>query len=257
MNGIGNEIVVVDLRAGAPAIAAEEARAAAAPQGAPFDQLMALYPPRTPGTDAFMRIYNNDGSEAGACGNGTRCVAWIVADAERQGRARPSRPRPGCSTAGRATTACSPSTWARRASPGTRFRWPRNSATRAPSNCRSGRSTRRCCIRRRSSTWAIRTRSSGSTTSTPTISPASGRCSENHPIFPERANISLAHIVDREHIVDAHLGARRRPDAGLRLGRLRDGGRRGAPQAHGAQGDGDAARRRADRSSGARATTTC
>jgi diaminopimelate epimerase len=84
MNGIGNEIVVVDLRAGAaqnPAkIAPEEARAAAMPQGAPYDQLMALYPPRTPGTDAFVRIYNNDGSEAGACGNGMRCVASIVSD---------------------------------------------------------------------------------------------------------------------------------------------------------------------------------
>ena len=37
---------------------------------------MVLQPPRTPGTDAFMRIYNTDGSESGACGNGTRCVAW-------------------------------------------------------------------------------------------------------------------------------------------------------------------------------------
>jgi diaminopimelate epimerase len=40
---------------------------------------MALYPSRTPGTDAFIRIYNNDGSEAGACGNGMRCVADLVA----------------------------------------------------------------------------------------------------------------------------------------------------------------------------------
>ena len=81
MNGIGNEIVVVDLRARGGAIAPEEARAAAAPQGgAPYDQLMALYAPRTPGTDAFIRIYNNDGSEAGACGNGMRCVASLVAN---------------------------------------------------------------------------------------------------------------------------------------------------------------------------------
>jgi diaminopimelate epimerase len=78
MNGIGNEIVVVDLRAGGAKIAPEEARAAASPGGAPYDQLMALYPPRTPGTDAFIRIYNNDGSEAGACGNGMRCVASLV-----------------------------------------------------------------------------------------------------------------------------------------------------------------------------------
>ena len=82
MNGIGNEIVVVDLRKVAakitPQITEDEARAAAAPAGAPYDQLMALYPPRSPGTDAFVRIYNNDGSEAGACGNGMRCVASLV-----------------------------------------------------------------------------------------------------------------------------------------------------------------------------------
>ncbi|MGZ5835850.1 MAG: diaminopimelate epimerase [Xanthobacteraceae bacterium] len=78
MNGLGNEIVVVDLRAQPAKISAAEARAAATPKGAPYDQLMALYPPRTPGTDAFVRIYNNDGSEAGACGNGMRCVADIV-----------------------------------------------------------------------------------------------------------------------------------------------------------------------------------
>ena len=79
MNGIGNEIVVVDMRARGGTIGPEEARAAAAPGGAPYDQLMALYPSRTPGTDAFIRIYNNDGSEAGACGNGMRCVADLVA----------------------------------------------------------------------------------------------------------------------------------------------------------------------------------
>jgi len=78
MNGIGNEIVVVDMRNAAAEIASAEARAAAVPEGAPYDQLMALYPPRTPGTDAFVRIYNNDGTEAGACGNGMRCVADLV-----------------------------------------------------------------------------------------------------------------------------------------------------------------------------------
>src|SRR3974390_1147032 len=84
MNGIGNEIVVVDLRAGGSRIEAEEAHAAAGPDGTPYDQMMALYPPRTPGTDAFIRIYNNDGSEAGACGNGMRCVVRRVFEATGQ-----------------------------------------------------------------------------------------------------------------------------------------------------------------------------
>jgi diaminopimelate epimerase len=78
MNGLGNEIVVVDMRGTGGAISAADARAAAQAGGAPYDQLMALYAPRTPGTDAFVRIYNNDGSEAGACGNGMRCIAEIL-----------------------------------------------------------------------------------------------------------------------------------------------------------------------------------
>ena len=83
MNGLGNEIVVVDLRAepgaaAAGAVTAADARAAAGPGGAPCDQLMILQAPRTPGTDAFVRIYNNDGSEVGACGNGMRCAAELV-----------------------------------------------------------------------------------------------------------------------------------------------------------------------------------
>src|SRR3954464_15639225 len=78
MNGLGNEIVVVDMRARGGVITGAEARAVARPQGVPFDQLMALYAPRTPGTDAYVRIYNKDGSEAGACGNGMRCVAELL-----------------------------------------------------------------------------------------------------------------------------------------------------------------------------------
>ena len=75
MNGLGNEIVIVDLRRAPRPIAAAEARAAARRES--YDQLMALYPARG-GADASVRIYNNDGSEAGACGNGMRCVASLV-----------------------------------------------------------------------------------------------------------------------------------------------------------------------------------
>src|SRR5215471_6124616 len=78
MNGLGNEIVVVDMRQSPAAITPAEARAVAVPRGAPYDQLMALFPARTPGTDAYVRIFNNYGSESGACGNGTRCIADIV-----------------------------------------------------------------------------------------------------------------------------------------------------------------------------------
>jgi len=76
MNGLGNEIVVVDMRSSPNRITAADARSAAA--GVRYDQLMAIYPPRSADTDAFVRIFNNDGSEAGACGNGMRCVADIL-----------------------------------------------------------------------------------------------------------------------------------------------------------------------------------
>lgn len=78
MNGIGNEIVVLDLRGTSIVVSPQEARAIARAPGLAYDQLMVLHDPRSHGTDAFMRIYNNDGSESGACGNGTRCVAWAL-----------------------------------------------------------------------------------------------------------------------------------------------------------------------------------
>jgi diaminopimelate epimerase len=78
MNGLGNEIVVVDLRGSRAAISSADARAVAGPNGASYDQLMALHAPRVSGTDAYVRIYNSDGSESGACGNGMRCIAALV-----------------------------------------------------------------------------------------------------------------------------------------------------------------------------------
>jgi diaminopimelate epimerase len=78
MNGLGNEITVLDLRGTSLRVSAAEARAIASDPRSRFDQLMVLHDPVSPGTDAFLRIYNTDGSESGACGNGTRCVAWAM-----------------------------------------------------------------------------------------------------------------------------------------------------------------------------------
>ena len=79
MNGLGNEIVMVDVRGTQKIFSPAEVRAIAAASRTRFDQLMVLHDPKTAGTVAFLRIYNADGSEAGACGNGTRCIAWVVA----------------------------------------------------------------------------------------------------------------------------------------------------------------------------------
>jgi diaminopimelate epimerase len=79
MNGLGNEIVVLDLRGHEHVVTPVEARALGKSPGLHFDQMMVLHDPRTPDTAAYVLIYNIDGSEAGACGNGTRCVAWYLA----------------------------------------------------------------------------------------------------------------------------------------------------------------------------------
>ncbi len=84
MNGLGNEILVLDLRADPEEVPAAAARALARPGVLPFDQAMVLYPPRRDGSAGFVRILNSDGTESGACGNGTRCIAAL--EAERTGR---------------------------------------------------------------------------------------------------------------------------------------------------------------------------
>jgi diaminopimelate epimerase len=79
MNGLGNEIVVVDFRKSNQRFTARQAAEIADNARSHFDQMMVLHAPKAPGTEAFVRIYNTDGSEAQACGNGTRCIGWLVA----------------------------------------------------------------------------------------------------------------------------------------------------------------------------------
>ena len=84
MHGLGNDFVVLDARGAALALTPERRRAIADRRlGVGCDQLIVLEPPTERGADVFMRIYNPDGGEAGACGNATRCVASVVMD-ERQ-----------------------------------------------------------------------------------------------------------------------------------------------------------------------------
>ncbi len=80
MNGAGNAILVLDLRGSGLTATGADARALAATKGLAYDQLMVLNDPRAPGEDAFMTIFNRDGSLSASCGNGTRCVAHYLAE---------------------------------------------------------------------------------------------------------------------------------------------------------------------------------
>ncbi len=75
MNGLGNEILVVDVRGKPTNVRGTGAARVAAMPGLRFDQMMVLRDPKSAGTLSYMTIFNTDGSEAEACGNGTRCVA--------------------------------------------------------------------------------------------------------------------------------------------------------------------------------------
>jgi diaminopimelate epimerase len=80
MQGAGNDFAVIDCRAGAALPDAEQIRRMGDRHfGIGFDQLLSIEAPTSPGAVASYRILNQDGSFAGQCGNGARCVAhWLV-----------------------------------------------------------------------------------------------------------------------------------------------------------------------------------
>jgi diaminopimelate epimerase len=197
MNGLGNEILIVDLRDGTPAPTPDEARAIHA-SGLTFDQLMTLEPGR--GSDLSTLILNNDGSESSACGNGTRCVAWLVM--QETGRDRltiSTKAGPLVATAGSAPLTITVDMGA------PRFGWQdiplaeEFSDTRAielqigpidapvlhsPSVVNVGNP--------HAIFWVEDVNAYDLGRFGPLL--------ENHPIFPERANISLAHVTASDAI---------------------------------------------------------
>jgi diaminopimelate epimerase len=82
MHGAGNDFVVLDLRDGQPAPDADlAAQLADRHTGVGCDQILTIEAPRSADSVASYRIWNSDGSAAGQCGNGARCVAaWLVRD---------------------------------------------------------------------------------------------------------------------------------------------------------------------------------
>jgi diaminopimelate epimerase len=200
MNGIGNEIVVLDLRDSKHVVTAEEARAVASQ--VPYDQLMVLQPPRYDGTEAFIRIYNNDGSEAGACGNGMRCVVRRLFESTGQQTATFETragllncwqgPAPDLYTVDMGA----PKFGWQEIPLAEEFRDTRyielqigpidKPILHSPSVVSMGNPHAVFWVDDDVNAYDLE---------------RFGPLLENHPIFPERANITLAHIVDRDHII--------------------------------------------------------
>ncbi len=80
MQAAGNDFVVIDERTASLALQPYAIAALAdRRRGVGCDQVILLQPASEPGADAFVRFFNSDGGESGACGNGTRCAAAFLA----------------------------------------------------------------------------------------------------------------------------------------------------------------------------------
>jgi diaminopimelate epimerase len=196
MNGAGNEILVLDLRGTNHVLAPQEARAIAAAPGLRFDQLMALHDPTAPGDDAFMRIYNIDGSLSGACGNGARCVAYALA---RDGKERLSL----ATDAGRIEARREAETVFTVDMGLPRLDWreiplARDADTRAVTLDPpvTGAPAQFSAVSM-GNPHAIFFVGDASAMPLETL----GRAIERHPLFPERANVSFAQILARDDIL--------------------------------------------------------
>lgn len=84
MNGLGNQIIVADMRGRDDRITPAAAAYLAQDAATRFDQIMAIHDARTENTDHYIEIINCDGTQAQACGNGTRCVVQALHAETRQ-----------------------------------------------------------------------------------------------------------------------------------------------------------------------------
>lgn len=203
MNGLGNKIIVADLRGRADKITPQAAIALHGEGGGDtsFDQIMAIHDPRTAETDAYIMILNSDGSEAEACGNGTRCVVTALA-------AETGQSNYCFETLGGILNADERDNGLVSVDMGRpRFRWDQipleeefadttgielqigpidAPVLHTPSVANMGNPHAIFWVKE--DVWGYELDKFG-----PLL--------ENHPIFPERANISIAQIVSRDHII--------------------------------------------------------
>jgi diaminopimelate epimerase len=201
MNGLGNDFVVIDSRREPLRLKEHEiARLGDRVKGIGFDQMITLEGSPA-GADVFMRIDNADGGEVAACGNATRCIGWMLMR-EKGSATATIETRAGllyASDAGEPELVT--------VDMGTpKFKWTEiplaepfhdtraielqigpidDPILHSPSVVSMG------------NPHAIFWVDDVETYDLERIGPML----ENHPIFPERANISLAHVVDHETIM--------------------------------------------------------
>ncbi len=83
MNGAGNRFGVFDARHHPGFVMSTELALATAAKNGPMgtsgaDQIIVMRSPKSQNADIFMEIWNANGSEVDACGNASRCIAWLI-----------------------------------------------------------------------------------------------------------------------------------------------------------------------------------
>jgi diaminopimelate epimerase len=85
MHGLGNDFVVLDNRDDFLTLSPSRIRRLShRREGIGCDQVIVLQPSSCSEADVFMGIYNSDGTEVEACGNGARCVAMLIQEERKQ-----------------------------------------------------------------------------------------------------------------------------------------------------------------------------
>ena len=188
MHGLGNDFVVIDRRETPVEVDARLAEALGdRHRGIGFDQLAVI--DRSAGADARLTFYNQDGSLSAACGNATRCIARHLMQ-EGGSSALTLRTERGdlqCRDAGNGLTAVNMGA--------PLLTWDEVPLVRAMET--------------------LELPIEGAPTATGMGNPhcsffvedvgmidleAFGAVHENHPLFPERTNVQIAHLVGPDHL---------------------------------------------------------
>ena len=84
MDGLGNNFLIIDRRKNALEINKDKIVSIANKKMVPFDQLITIEKEQK---SIFpIKIYNPDGIEVSACGNGARCVAYLIFNENKKKR---------------------------------------------------------------------------------------------------------------------------------------------------------------------------
>ena len=197
MNGAGNDFVVVNALEQPFRPSEDQVRALADREtGEGFDQLIAIEPSNT--ADAFMRVWNADGSMVETCGNALRCVGWLLMQANGLDRVV-------IDTAGGPTTAIRAGDRRVTVDMGKpRLNWDQgplaeemdtrgielqvgpidDPVLHTPGSVSMGNPHVVFFTDRHDDGYVT----------------GSGSLVEHHPLFPEGVNVGFAHVLDRDHI---------------------------------------------------------